>query len=79
LPFVINLLANGFFTYFQFKLMNNLLASIDIVVVLGTIILTMVFIWPYYPWVSYLQIPYLIWVTFATYLQIGLTILNRQK
>jgi len=79
LPFVINLLANGFFTYFQFKLMNNLLASIDIVVVLGTIILTMVFIWPYYTWVSYLQIPYLIWVTFATYLQIGLTILNRQK
>ena len=79
LPFVINLLANGLFTYFQFKLDNNLLASIDIVVVLATIILTMTMIWPHYHWVAYLQIPYLLWVTFATYLQFGVTILNRRK
>jgi tryptophan-rich sensory protein len=79
IPFVINLLANGLFTYFQFKLKNNLLASLDIVVVLATIILTITMIWPYYHWVAYLQIPYLIWVTFATYLQFGVTILNRKK
>jgi tryptophan-rich sensory protein len=79
IPFIINLLANGLFTYFQFKLKNNLLASLDIVVVLVTIILTMMLIWPHAHWVAYLQIPYLVWVTFATYLQFGVTILNRKK
>lgn len=78
-PFIINLIANGLFTYFQFKLKNNLLAALDIVVVLATIILTMILIWPYYRWVLYLQIPYLAWVSFATYLQFGVTILNQKK
>lgn len=78
-PFAINLLANGLFTFFQFKLKNNLLASLDIIVVLITIILTMILVWPLYHWVAYLQIPYLLWVTFATYLQFGVTILNRKK
>ncbi|MCX6809404.1 MAG: tryptophan-rich sensory protein [Candidatus Berkelbacteria bacterium] len=79
IPFIINLIANGLFTYFQFKLKNNLLAAIDIVIVLATIILTMILIWPDYHWVTYLQIPYLIWVIFATYLQFGVTILNRDN
>ena len=79
IPFIINLLANGLFTYFQFKLNNNLLASLDIIVVLATIILTMTLSWPFSHWVVYLQIPYLLWVTFATYLQFGVTILNRRK
>jgi tryptophan-rich sensory protein len=77
--FIINLVANGLFTYFQFKLGNNLLASADIIVILATIIITMVLVWPSYHWVTYLQIPYLLWVTFATYLQFGVTILNRKK
>lgn len=79
IPFVINLIANGLFTYLQFKLKNNLLAALDIIIVLGTIIWTMILIWPNYHWVTYMQIPYLIWVTFATYLQIGVTVLNRKK
>lgn len=79
IPFIINLIANGLFTYFQFKLKNNLLAAIDIVIVLATIIWTMALAWPNYHWVTYMQIPYLVWVTFATYLQISVTILNRKK
>jgi len=79
LPFVINLVANGAFTYFQFKLKNNFLVAMDILLVLATIILTMVFVWPHYHWVAFMQIPYLAWVTFATYLQFGVTILNRRK
>ena len=78
-PFIINLVANGLFTYFQFKLKNNFLAALDIIIMLATIVLTMILIWPYYHWVTYLQIPYLAWVIFATYLQLGVTILNRQK
>jgi len=79
IPFAINLIANGLFTYFQFKLKNNFLATIDIIIVLFTIIFTMFLIWPHYHWVTYIQIPYLIWVTFAIYLQIGVTVLNRKK
>lgn len=79
LPFIINLIANGLFTYFQFKLKNNLLASFDIIIILATIIITMILIWPYFHFVTYLQIPYLVWVSFATYLQLGVTILNRPR
>ncbi len=76
LPFVINLAANFLFTYFQFGLKNNILALIDIVVILATIIITIILLWSNYRTFAYLQIPYLIWVMFATYLQIGVTILN---
>lgn len=79
IPFIINLVANGLFTYFQFKLNNNFAATVDILIVLSTIIWTMIVVWPSYHWVMYMQIPYLIWVTFATYLQIGVTVLNRTK
>lgn len=79
IPFIINLIANGFFTLLQFKLKNNFLAALDIIIILATIIIIMVVIWPYYHWVAYLQIPYLIWVTFATYLQLGVTIMNRNN
>ena len=78
IPFAINLAANGLFTYFQFKIKNNFLAMIDILIVLITIVVTMILIWPYFHWIAYFQIPYLAWVSFATYLQIGVTVLNRQ-
>jgi tryptophan-rich sensory protein len=77
LPFVINLVANGLFTYFQFKLRNNILALIDIIIILATIVISIVICYHDYRLISYLQIPYLIWVSFATYLQIGVSILNR--
>ncbi len=79
IPFIINLIANFAFTYFQFGLNNNVLALVDIVIVLATIVLTIILIWPHYHWVAYLQIPYLLWVCFATYLQAGITILNWTK
>ena len=78
-PFIVNLIFNALFTYFQFKLKNNFLAAVDIIIVLVTIILSMIYIWPYFHWVLYMQIPYLVWVTFATYLQLGVTLLNRKN
>lgn len=77
LPFILNLIFNFSFTYFQFGLKNNLLASIDIVLVLGTLIWFLIAIWPYMKWVTYINIPYLLWVSFATVLQITITYLNR--
>lgn len=76
-PFILNLIFNFSFTYFQFGLKNNLLASIDILLVLGTLIWALVAIWPYARMVVYANIPYLLWVSFATVLQITITFLNK--
>ncbi len=77
LPFVLNLFFNFIFTYFQFTLKNNLLASLDILLVLITLIWAMFVIYPYVKWITYIQIPYLLWVSFATILQLTITYLNR--
>lgn len=77
LPFVLNLFFNFIFTYIQFGLKNNLLASLDISLVLITLIWAMIVIYPYVKWVAYIQVPYLLWVMFATILQFTVTYLNR--
>ena len=76
-PFLLNLAFNAAFTPIQFGLKNNLLASVDILLVLATIIWAMVAIWPKARWVAYAQVPYLLWVSFATVLQLTITWLNR--
>ena len=77
LPFALNLLFNFSFTWIQFGLKNNLLASVDILLVLGTLIWAMVTVYPYIKWVALANIPYLLWVSFATVLQLTITFLNR--
>ncbi|MDP1955613.1 MAG: TspO/MBR family protein [Polaromonas sp.] len=77
LPFVVNLLANLAYTPIQFGLKNNALASVDIVLVLGSLIWAMVAIWQRARWVALVNIPYLLWVAFATVLQLSITWLNR--
>ncbi|NQV88606.1 MAG: tryptophan-rich sensory protein [Parcubacteria group bacterium] len=76
LPFVLNLVFNFAFTPLQFGLQNNILAGIDILLVLGTLIWAMVAIYPHARWITYIQIPYLLWVSFATILQLTITFLN---
>lgn len=88
LPFALNLLFNLAFTPIQFKLKNNLLASIDVVLVLGTLIWALISLYsfglklhietgaPTFAWIIYANIPYLLWCLFATILQITITILN---
>lgn len=75
-PFGLNLLFNFIFTPIQFGLQNNVLAAIDIVLVLATLIWAMVVIYPKQKWVTFINIPYLLWVSFATVLQITITVLN---
>ena len=80
LPFILNLFFNLSFTPLQFGLKNNLLAAIDILLVLGTLIWALYVIWNAMPelrWVVYANIPYLLWVSFATVLQLTITYLNR--
>lgn len=76
LPFAINLVANLIFTPIQFGLRNLPLASVDILIVLGTIIWMIEAIWKHYRWVALAQVPYLIWVATATVLQLSITAMN---
>lgn len=77
LPFMLNLLFNAAYTPIQFGLKNNLLASVDIVLVLGTLVWALATVWPRARWVAWVNIPYLLWVGFATVLQLSITWLNR--
>ncbi len=79
LPFILNLVFNFAFTPLQFGLKSNILAAVDILFVLGTLIWAMVSILPYSGWIAYVQIPYLLWVSFATVLQLTITKLNLGK
>lgn len=76
LPFLINLAANLLFTPIEFRLRNLPLATIDILVVWGTIIWAVVAVRRAYPWVAWAQLPYFVWVTIATTLQISITAMN---
>ena len=77
LPFILNLVFNLAFTSIQFGLKNNLLAGLDILLVLGTLIWAMVAIYRHARWITYIQIPYLLWVIFAIALQLTVTYLNK--
>lgn len=80
LPFVLNLIFNFAFTPVQFGLKNNYLASLDILLVLGTLIWALYSIWHAASkllWIVGANIPYLLWVSFATVLQLTITFLNQ--
>jgi benzodiazapine receptor len=76
LPFAINLVANLLFTPIQFGMRSLPLASVDILVVWGTIIWMAVAIWRHYRWVAVAQGPYFVWVSLATVLQLSITAMN---
>ncbi len=78
LPFILNLIFNFIFVPIQFGLKNNYLASLDILLVLGTIVWIFLAIFPYVSWIVYVNIPYLLWVSFATVLQLTVTWMNRK-
>jgi len=77
LPFALNLIFNFVFIPVQFGLKNNYLAAADILLVLLTLIWAMVAVYPHAKWLTYIQLPYLLWVTFATILQLTITYLNK--
>ena len=76
IPFILNLIFNFLFTPIQFWLQNNTLALIDVTLVLITLIWAMKVIYRHNRWICYIQVPYLLWVSFATILQATITYLN---
>lgn len=76
IPFFLNLVFNFSFTPILFGLKNLPLASADIVGVLITVIWSMVAVWKKSTWIAVFQIPYLVWVIIATFLQFYITFNN---
>jgi tryptophan-rich sensory protein len=74
--FTLNLGANIAFSPVFFGMKNIPLATIDIVLVWGTIILQFILIWPVSKIIALLQIPYFIWVTTASTIQLMVFINN---
>ena len=80
LPFILNLIFNLIFSPIQFGLKNNLLAAMDILLVVTTLIWALVALWQAAPdlrWIVYANLPYLAWGIFATCVQLTITYLNR--
>lgn len=79
LPFLLNIIFNISFTPLQFKLKRNDLAFIDIILTLATLIWALLAVYPHLPWLTFINIPYLLWVSFATVLQANIYWLNRNN
>ena len=78
-PFAINLMANLAFTPIQFGLRDLPLAALDILMVWGTILWMIAAVWKHHRWVAVAQVPYFVWVSLATVLQLSITALNRAR
>ncbi len=77
--FALNLIFNFFYTPIQFWLHDLLLAAADIAFVLLTLVAALVLIYPYAHWVALVNIPYVLWVSFATILHYTITFKNRDR
>ena len=77
LPITINVVSNIAFTPIQFGLRNLPLASVDILIVLVTIVWCIVAFLPYSRLAALALTPYLAWVTTASVLQFSITWMNR--
>jgi tryptophan-rich sensory protein len=78
LPFALNLIFNALFTTIQFRWRNFTLAAIDILMVWATLVWALLAVLPLVPWVAYINLPYLAWVSFASVLQLTVTVMNRK-
>ena len=76
LPFALNLAANLLFIPIFAGLRNFSLAAADIVIVWVTLVWCVVAIWPHSRGVALAQVPYFVWVSIATVLQLSIMAMN---
>jgi tryptophan-rich sensory protein len=74
---IIHIIANFSWTPLFFGLQNPLLALIDILILDVTLVMLVYWFWQASTVAGVLLVPYLCWVSFATYLNAGLYWLNR--
>lgn len=75
-PFALNLVANLLFMPLFAGLRSVSLAAADIVFVWATIVWCFIAVWNHSKWVAVAQVPYFLWVSTATVLQLSITALN---
>lgn len=73
----VNLAVNFIWSLIFFNMQAYLFAFIWILLLLAVIVAMIVLFKRVSPLAAYLQIPYLLWVTFAAYLNLAIYILNR--
>lgn len=76
IPLALNAVSNLAFTPLQFGLRSNVLAFLDILLVLGSLVWLMLMLKEKAPRAALALVPYLLWVAFATALQASVTVLN---
>ena len=76
LPLAINIVSNILWTTLFFRFQNFDLALLDILIVWGSILWIGILFWNKKRWISYAQIPYFLWVSFATVLMFSIWMLN---
>jgi translocator protein len=74
--FIINLIANLLFSPIFFGMKNIPFATLDILIVWVTIVLQFILIFPISKIIAVLQIPYFLWVTTASTIQLTVFINN---
>jgi tryptophan-rich sensory protein len=74
--FVIQLILNFCWSFFFFYMQNPTVALVDIVLLWLSIIVWIRVSYGLKPWIGLIQIPYLLWVTFATILNAAIVYLN---
>jgi len=75
-PYIIQLILNFTWSVIFFGKRRYLLGSVWLLMLIAAIIWMMTAFYPYSPIAAYLQIPYLVWCLFATYLSFSITRLN---
>lgn len=75
--FLVQLLLNFSWSFFFFYFNTILLALIVIVILWSTIVLMLTRFYKLKPLAAYLNIPYLLWVSFATVLNVAYFFLNK--
>ncbi len=74
--YAIHLILNALWSIFFFGLQNPKLAFIEILILLFFILLTMIMFYKIKPAAFYLMLPYLFWVSFASFLNFTIWRLN---
>lgn len=77
-PYIIQLALNFTWSIIFFRNRGYLAGSVWLLALIGSIIWMMAAFYPYSPLATLLQIPYLCWCLFATFLSFGVAKLNKK-
>ena len=77
IAYIVQLIINSLWSLIFFGFEAYLLAFIWIIILLISVIVMILYFYKVNKTAAYLQIPYVLWITFAGYLTLGIYLLNR--